>query len=272
MWRTQSTGHTFEELAVCGDGELVAIEQGTGRAHLSRDEGRTWAALELSSPVRVATAHHLAGRDAAFTTTDRWATWSTSSKTGLDQIVEQGDVAWASRNAALFRFDPERGAWSKRSTGSRKRVGGLGLFGGAVVAAVGKRTMFRSEDEGATWTSQTLEGMPSTQWLTRLHVLDGGVLGVTNENPLQFWWSEDGEAWTHVGHAPWHWSAVAYGDQLYTTGAGQTWVVEHRGQRAEPFLADASFRRLALGPDADGETRLWALSSGAVFLFRAGGR
>ena len=263
MWTLLNESLTNPEAIVPlgGGSVLVAGDQSV----VSRDEGRTTTVLDLPSATG-ATRSHVFTREGVFTSSDGWKTFQQTFKKKVDHACEVDAGAWIASGSAIHRFAD--GKWKKLSTGSRKRIGAIAHGHGALVISVGKQTIYRSTDLGDTWTQHTLD-MRSSEWLTRIWVLDQGFVGVTNERPIGFWTSKDGVEWSPVDHSvPPAWTGAAAGDQLYLAGAGVTTVVEHMGLKIEEVQSPGEIRVLAYGPDGMDDDRLWAASRTHLWVAR----
>lgn len=259
MWRKVSDQLSHPaSIALLGEGGVLAVGE---RTAVSRDEGRTWTPLDLP-PLTWASKAHAIGPHGAFWSTDGWRTFQRTFDKPLDLLVEADGAAWATSRTAIYRFAD--GRWRPLSTGSRGRIGAIAVGHGALVISVGKQTVARSTDRGESWTEHTL-AMPKNEWLTAIHVLEGELVGISNEHPKAFWRSVDGAHWERLRQpCPWHWTGVAAGDQLYLAGDGRMWVVE--GERVEPVAMDAEIRVLAYGPDHSGDNALWAADRTSLYL------
>lgn len=263
MWTKLSDGLVNPRaIAPLGGGGVLCAGE---RSAVSRDEGRTWATLELPQ-AEDASPSHVVGRDGAYTSDDGWRSFHKTLERSLGILCERSGNAWAAGGSALYRFT--EGEWVKLSTGSRKRIGAIAYGHEALLLSVGKQTVLRSTDLGETWTQHTL-GMRSNEWLTRIWVLEQGFIGVTNARPFWFWTSPDGIRWTQLDvDVPSHWTGTAAGDQLYLAGAGTMTVVEHMGGRIEPVRSPGEIRVLAYGPDDLDDNRLWAASRRSLWIGR----
>jgi photosystem II stability/assembly factor-like uncharacterized protein len=194
-------------LALCSMG----VNAGSGEAYgifLSKDGGVSWirsdgglqkdARINALAKLGVAT---VAGTDAGiFVSADDAKSWAAAGeRVRVTSLVASKNHLWAGTAEGLFLVSRDAQNWETNQSFPRRWVRSLHVAKEAIYAGTDADFVYRSADEGKTWT-QMATGLPADAQVFALTSIDGQVFAGLYAKGL-YSWNQNEQKWTQVGAA-----------------------------------------------------------------------
>lgn len=249
-------------------GEIFAFDVYNKRLYASSDEGRSWSTAgsglgDFVLPgVTQGDAIYLGTHETGvYRSLDKGQSWVNVSS-GLTSSSDREVIALGSSKSALilstwggiFRSTDGGGSWVRGGSEIHDRITSF-LSDGGTIYAGSQSTIYRSDDEGVSWTALPLS--PDTYFYRLISVFQGKLLALGSEALL---FSRDrGASWGRVPSPVLEYtsSVVPVDGAIYTATLANIYVTFDEGQSWQT-ANDGLFRTFLSGALAASNHRLYA--------------